>query len=270
MKRYLTGLWILFFLAACSSAPARPAQVDPPFPAPNALAAEGRVYALESGWFDGQAVSYYNLGANASLNPADPERVLVMPAWLFITGTNPDGSPIKLTGQGTVFNINVGVTGYSDLWQISFVTPPADYQPDSLKSIDALQASGMTIEKQAMLVNCPLVPAGATLGDKSKEALKGWVNNQPVFYFDFGVTSAKPGQVYAFVTGFNSDGSPQLVAGQHFIFDSARASGGYSDFRGVQWVTVGASYPADSIRAVKDIDPSRVTASTLVVNYPQK
>ena len=84
------------------------------------------------------------------------------------------------------------------------------------------------------------------------------------------MTSARPGKVYAFITGFSSDGSPQLVPGQHFVFDSARASGGYSDFRVVQWVTVDASYKADSIRAVMDIDPSKVTGSGMVVNYPQK
>jgi len=268
MNRRFALFSLGLFLAACAAAPAGPAQIDPPFPAPNTLAAEGRIYAVESGWFDGQAVAYYNLGANTPMNPDDAERVSVMPAWLFITGLNADGSPVKLDEQGTVFNINVGMAGYTDLWQMFFVTPPAGYAADSLTSIDAMEANGLTIEKTPMLVNCPLVPPKAALGDKSKELLPGWVNGQAVFYFDFGVTSAKPGKLYAFVTGFNADSSPQLVPGQHFVFDSSRTSGGYSDFRLVQWVTVDASYKADSIRAAKDIDSSKVTSSGMVVNYP--
>lgn len=270
MNRILAFFSLGIFLTACAIAPAGPAQFDPPFPAPNALAAPGRVYAVESGWFDGQAVPYYNLGANTPLSPNDSERVSVMPAWLFVTGQNADGSPIKFEGQGTVFNVAPGEAGYTDLWQIFFVTPPANYVADALTSIDSLEANGLAIEKTPMLVNCPIVPAQAALADKSKALIHGWVNGQPVSYFDFGVTSAKPGKLYVFITGFTADGSPQLVPGQHFIFDSSRTSGGYSDFRVVQWVTVAANYKADSIKALKDIDLSKVTNSGLVVNYPQK
>jgi len=228
------------------------------------------VYPVERGWFDGRPVEYYNLGANTPLNPADPSRVLVSPVWVFATGVRDDGAPIPLEGQGNVFASAPGDAGYSDLWQAYFVTPAAGYTPDSLTSAGAVLASGMKIEKRALLVNCPFAPPGSSLGDNSKELLHGWVGGQPVTYFDFGVTSVKPGKVYAFVTGFNPDGTPQLIPGQRFVFDSSRASGGYSDFRVVHWVTVDSAYKADSIRAAEDIDLAKVTPSTMVVNYPQK
>jgi hypothetical protein len=258
------------FAAACASAPSAPAQIDPPFPTPGPLGATARVYAVEQGWFDGQVVQYYNLGTNTPLRPDNPGRVLVTPVWIFVTGVNPDGGPIKLDGQDSLFDAVPGEAGYTDLWQAFFVTPPADYAPNRFTSAEALLASGLQIEKQALLVNCPIVPPGSSLADGAKELTKGWVRGEPVVYFDFGPTSAEPGKVYAFVTGFNAEGSPQLVPGQRFVFSASRASTGYSDFWVVHWARVDPGYRADSIRAEKDIDPSRVTASTLVVNYPQK
>ena len=268
------GKWLWFgvlcLAAACASAPAGPAQIDPPFPTPGPVGTAARVYAVESGWFDGQPVQYYNLGANTYLRPDDPTRVGVDPVWVFATGVNPDGSPVKLEGQDNLFNSSPGDPVYSDLWQVYFVTPAEGYVPNSITASGDLATSGMKIEKQAMLVNCPIVPPDSSLADNAPPLLKGWVNGQPVAYFDFGVTSSRPGRVYALVTAFDTDGSPQLVPGQHFVFDSSRTSGGYSDFRVVHWVTVDSGYKADSIRAAEDIDPAKVTPSTMVVNYPQK
>jgi len=272
MKR-LTGFYRVLFLsltAACASAPAAPAQLDPPFPPPGPVGAAARVYAVEQGWYAGQAVEYYNLGANTPLKPDDPQRVLVTPVWVFVTGVNPDGSPIKLEGQDSLFDTAPGDAGYTDLWQAFFVTPSAEYAPNSLTSAEALLASGLTIEKQAMFVNCPIVPLGSALADNARPLTKGWVQGQPVVYFDFGPTSAKPGKVYAFVTGFDAGGQPRLVPGQHFVFDASRTSAGYSDFWRVHWVGVDAYYRPDSIRSAEDIRPEQVTPSTIVVNYPQK
>jgi hypothetical protein len=85
------------------------------------------------------------------------------------------------------------------------------------------------------------VSPGSSLADNAKPLTKGWVKGQPVVYFDFGPTSVKPGKVYAFVTGFDANGKPQLVPGQHFVFDASRTPAGYSDFWIVQWVTVDAN-----------------------------
>ncbi len=266
----LAASWTTALVGACASAPAAPAQIDPSFPTPGPVGTAARVYAVEQGWYAGQAVEYYNLGANTPLKSDDPERVLVTPVWVFTTGVNPDGSPIKLEGQDNLFDTAPGDAGYTDLWQAFFVIPSADYSPNSLTSADALLASGMTIEKQAMFVNCPIVPPGSSLAGNAKPLTKGWVKGQPVVYFDFGPTSAKPGKVYAFVTGFDANGQPQLAPGQHFVFDASRASMGYSDFWIVHWVRVDPDDTADSIRSADDVDPAQVTASQIVVNYPQK
>jgi len=156
----LVASWTTALVGACASAPAAPAQIDPPFPTPGPVRTAARVYAVEQGWYTGRAVEYYNLGTNTPLKPDDPERVLVTPVWVFVTGVNPDGGPIKLEGQDSLFDTVPGDAGYTDLWQAFFVIPSADYSPNSLTSAVALLATGMTIEKQAMFVNCPIVPPG--------------------------------------------------------------------------------------------------------------
>src|SRR5688572_29215348 len=249
MKKLILSLSALCILtAACTSAPVAPAQVDLPFPEPGLVGTESHVYPLEEGWFEGQPVQYYNFGSNSLLNPEEPSRVLVSPVYALITGLNADGSPIPLKGQDNLFEVKLGDEKYTDLWQAHFVTPSEGYTPNSITSVDALLESGLTIEKQAVLVNCPFVAPGSSLADNAKPLTKGWVKDQPVVYFDFGPTSAQPGKVYAFVTGLDADGKPQLVPGQHFVFSASRTSAGYSDFWSVQWVMVDGRYKADTIR----------------------
>src|SRR3989304_4715948 len=64
--------------------------------------------------------------------------------------------------------------------------------PNSITAYGDLVASGMKIEKQAMLVNCPIVPPDSSLADNSHPLLKGWVNGQPVAYFDSGGARGRP------------------------------------------------------------------------------
>jgi len=87
---------LALLIAACGSAPGGAAQIDPPFPTPGPVGTTARVYPVESGWFNGQPVKYYNLGANTPLNPDDPSRVRVEPVWAFVVGQNDDGAPIFL------------------------------------------------------------------------------------------------------------------------------------------------------------------------------
>lgn len=267
MKKLLCLL--VFLLAACAPG-ASPAQIDPPFPTPGPLASAAHIYPVENGWANGQVVRYYNMGSNSPLDPADPSRVLIAGVWVFVTGAKPDGSPIRLDGQNNILDFAPGEAAYSDLWQAYFVTPSDGYAANSITSLKALKDSGMKIVKQPMLVNCPFVPEGSSLKNSELVLQKGWVGDQAYAYFDFGPTSATPGKLYVFVTGFNADGTPKLVPGQHFIFDSLRGDKTYSDFRIVHWVLVDASYQADSIKSAAAIDQSKVTASKIVVNYPQK
>lgn len=269
MKTKVCLFALALLVGACQAAPAQPAQIDPPFPAPGTLPATGHRYPVETGWFNGQAVQYYNFGANTPLNPQDPTRVLVKNVWQFNMGQNADGTPVPLDGQNNLFDATVGDADYSDLWLLHFVTPPANYVPDTITSAEALLAGNFEIEKRPLDVNCPVVPEGATLQEDDRPLKVAWVRGRPVSYFDFGGTSPTPGKLYALVTGFAPDGSPQLVPGQHFIFSSAHSERGYSDFWVVQWVLVDQSYAADSLRSASDIH-FEVKPSTLVVDYPQK
>jgi len=259
----------MLFLSACSNSNTA-VQSDSPFPPPGSLGTAARVYPVETGWLDGKTVRYYNMGTNTPLDPGDPSHVLISGVWVFAIDVNTDGSPVMLDGQDNILDSAPGDAIYSDLWRVFFVAPTVGYVPNSITSLEALNASGMLVEQRPMLVNCPFVPEGSSLRNDERPLKKGWVKDKQYFYFDFGQTNAEPGKLYVFVTGFNADGSPQLVAGQHFIFDSDRTTKGYSDFRQVYWVQVDGSYQADSIKSAKDIDPAKITASTIVVNYPQK
>jgi len=265
-------IWLLcFWLVACTSGgPIAPAQIDPPFPPAGPVGTTAKVFPVETGWHDGQKVQYYNLGMQTALDLDDPTRMHVEGGWVLITGMNADGSPQKVPGQGTLFDVQPGDVDYSDLWQIYLVRPPEGYQANSVKSTQALEQSGYPIEKTIMLVNCPIVPLGSSLSDNALPLQKSWVKEMETAYFDFGVTSPTPGKVFAFVTGFDANHQPQLVAGQHFIFSARRTASGYSDFWRVQWVTVDTYYQPDSIKSVADIPPAQISESNLVVNYPQK
>jgi hypothetical protein len=259
-------VWLIGVLAAaCTVAPA-----FPPLPTPGAVGVTALVYPLERGWFEGQSLRYYNLGGNTPLDPDDPSRVRTEPVWVFATGVNPDGSPVILDGQDSLFDTRTGDADYSDLWQAFFVTPPDGYPPNSLTSAAALEAAGLAVAEQPMFVNCPEVPPGSSLADEALELKQGWVRGESVVYFDFGPTSPVPGNVYVFITGFDAAGQPQLVARQAFVFDARQGFEGYSDFWRVNWVTVAPDYAADSLRSARDVDPATVTVSDLVMNFPHQ
>ena len=252
-------------LAACS--------VVPPFPpltTPGPVGDTAIVYPLERGWFEGQSIRYYNLGGNTPLDPADPTRVRTQPVWVLATGANPDGSPVKVDGQDSIFDTRAGDPDYSDLWQASFVTPPEGFTPNSLTSAAAIEAAGLAVAELPMFVNCPEVPPGSSLADDALELKDGWVRGEPIVYFDFGPTSPVPGSVYVFITGFDAAGEPELVDGQAFVFDATTGFDGYSDFWRVHWVTVEPGYTADSLRAAPAIDPALVTVTDRVMNFPHQ
>src|SRR5690348_14328363 len=114
----LTRLFVFALLLTACSAPAAGAQIDPPFPTSGLLESNSRTYPVETGWFDGQTVRYYNMGTNTPLDPADPTKVLLDGVWVFATGVNPDGSPIPLDGQNNILDFAPGDPNYSDFWQV--------------------------------------------------------------------------------------------------------------------------------------------------------
>lgn len=208
MKKNTFLLPFALLVAACAppaSAPVGPVQ---PVIAPPGLPTTAQVYAVETGWHNNQPVRYYNFGVNTALSALDPTRVLVEPVWVVITGFDANEAPVRLEGQGGLFTTTVGQPNYSDLWQVHAVTAPAGYVPDSVQAVATLTASGLPVERLPMLVNCPFVPPGSRLADEALPLRPGWVDGQPVAYFDFGSTRAQPGHVYIWVDSLARRASP--------------------------------------------------------------
>jgi hypothetical protein len=76
--------------------------------------------------------------------------------------------------------------------------------------------------------------------------------------------------IYAFATGMDANGNPQMVPGQHNIIDELPGDPGYSPFWDVNLVIVPTSYQANSITSVAQIKESgfQVLHPGKVVNCP--
>lgn len=222
---------------------------------------------LLEGWYDGEKIAYYDLGSNSVL--ATEDTVATAPVWPLITGFDGEGNPQFVDGQHNIFDTVPGDPDYTDLWAVTFVTVPEDYEPDTIRSLFEIEASGYPIESAGMLRNCPIVPEGTAL-EGGEELHQGWVDGQPVSYFDFGVSAATIAPVWVFVHGFDAGGAPLLVEDQYNIFDSTPADEDYTAFRRVHYVTVPEDYEPDSIRSADDVLASGfpIEATDTVVNYP--
>jgi hypothetical protein len=145
----------------------------------------------------------------------------------------------------------------------------AEYEPDSIRSKDDVDASGFEMMKPGIFVNCPVVPAGSTF--EGGEALtQGWYRGQHVYYPDFGMNPPVAIPIWVFANGQNADGSPRFVEGQHNIIDSVPGDAGYSAFWRVHLVMVDESYEPDSITSASAVADGgfEVVQTDLMVNCP--
>ena len=125
---------------------------------------------------NGQHVQYYNF---------DVQPVVSAPIYaLFKEGKD---KPVK--DQLNIIGVIPGDGGYSDFWHVHKVTVPDDYVANTLTSVDAIMGSGYAIEATDMVVNCPIVPEGSKAkmryGDEDPGLVRGWYEDQVVFYFNF-------------------------------------------------------------------------------------
>ena len=125
---------------------------------------------------EGQVVRYYNF----DVQPTTPAPIYA----LFY-----EGEDTPIAGQLNIVGVIPGDDGYSDFWQVNRVTVPDDYVPNSITSVDELLETDYAIEMLDVLVNCPIVPEGSTaelrLGGGSKRLMRGWYEDQVVYYFSF-------------------------------------------------------------------------------------
>ena len=100
------------------------------------------------------------------------------------------GASTPIAGQNNIIPTVPGDAGYNDFWVVNKVTVPDSYVPNSLTSEAEILASGYTITKTNMIVNCPVVPFGSTASKKygstdAQSLTLGWYNGKAVAYFSF-------------------------------------------------------------------------------------
>ena len=101
-----------------------------------------------------------------------------------------EGSDTPVEGQLNIIDVIPGDDHYSDFWHVHRVTVPADYEANTITSLDGLMDSGYPIERTDLIVNCPVVPAGSTAmlrygGGGDTGLIRGWYKDMVVHYFDF-------------------------------------------------------------------------------------
>jgi hypothetical protein len=130
---------------------------------------------------DGEQVRYYNF----DVQPTTPAPIYV----LFHEDGMGMSEETPVEGQLNIVDAIPGDEGYNDFWQIMKVTVPADYEANTITSLEEIRDAGYAIEATDMLVNCPIVPEGSTArlraGGESADLHRGWFRGQVVFYFTF-------------------------------------------------------------------------------------
>ena len=227
---------------------------------------DGEGKPLVTGWYRDQQVRYYDFGMNSATNG---DTVATAPIYVFVHGFDADGNPQPVEGQHNVVNVRPGDPGYSDLWQVMFVTVPDDFEPDSIKSAEDVMAMGYEITPTNMFVNCPIVDHGTKL-EGGEPLTQGWYKGEQVFYPYFGLNPAVAIPIWVFATGVDADGNPQFVEGQNNIIDSVPGDPGYSAFWRVNLVIVDEGYEPNSVTSRDDLEGMgyEVMETDLVVNCP--
>ena len=217
-------------------------------------------------WYDGETSYYFDLGANT---PLDGETVLTAPIWSFIRGFDEDGRAQHIEGHPALFDVVPGDDGYSDLWKLRYVIVPEGYDTSEIRSLTALEASGLEIVVTDTLLNCPVLADGEQSPDGS-EPMVAWYRGEEAHYVSFGPTPATPVTTWTLISGYDGAGLPVPVPGQYPIVDGDPDDDGYSDFQRVYYVTVDADYEPNSIRSGEQVAASGfpVTQTTVLLNRP--
>jgi hypothetical protein len=187
----------------------------------------------------GVSVSYYNFDVQLTI----PDDI-----YAFFKA---DGTPVA--GQNNVIPTIPGDMGYNDFWIVNKVIVPANYVANTLTNETAIKASGYTITKTTIIVNCPVVPFGSTasrsyVAGKASALTIGWYKDMAVAYFNFGeaaITATATGLVPVddIYVQFNVNPSATNPA-------SGPASGFKTEMGTLQTHNVIASVPGD-----KDYSP---------------
>lgn len=228
-----------------------------------------RNYETIQGWYQGRATHYYEFGTNTAATE-DRSEVVPAPIYVLVTGFDADGNPMPVEGQNNIVDVIPGDEGYSDLWQVTFVTVPEDYEANAITAAQDLIDAGYEQTVPGVYVNCPIVPAGSTLSEGGSDLVAGWYKGQEVFYFNFEQPTVQTAPIYAFVTGFDENDEPVFVEGQQNIIDVIPGDENYSSFWDVQMVVVPEDYEANTITSADEVMAAgyEIMSAGLLVNCP--
>ena len=148
--------------------------------------------------------------------------------------------------------------------------------PSQPESSEVMAQDGEAMADDSMAQDGEAMADDSMAQAEEKTRVDGWYRDRAVEYYDFGGNSSIEGSVvntapiYVFVHGFNADGSPQFVEGQHNVVDVVPGEDDYSDLWQVMLVTVPGGYEPDSITSKAELDAAGyvVTATDMLVNCP--
>ena len=156
--------------------------------------------------------------------------------------------------------------GASNLYAVGDATGAGDAggsEGDADSSHDYVHANGTGVSSEA--------------ASTRYEIEQAWLDGVVVGYVDFGTDTPldASGQVgvapiWAFVSGFDDDGTPRMIEGHRTMLDVVPGEAGYSDLWDVQFVVVPAGADSESIHSLADLQASGlpVVPSGMLVNCP--
>jgi len=228
-----------------------------PVPTPPALSAEqqaaydelGSQYARQieqvAGWFRDHPVQYFDFGEVRQ--PVAAGRVL----WP-VHGFDAAGNPVAIRGQRPIFTAIPGVPGYSGVWHLVYVVTADHVQPNTLRDeadIDALvKRRRVSLYDPNVVLNLPIVARGSSLANDSTSSMMGWYQGRDVSFFDFGLVTTAPVNMWRFARGQDASGAANIVREQNSVVDSIPVAGPYPDLWQIQFVQVDSSYAANTLK----------------------
>ncbi len=106
---------------------------------------QARDHQPMSVWFDDEELSAYDFGEMTEKSA---------PIYILIEGFDPDGNPVRINHPALV-DVMHDDEGYSDFWQVVFVTVPNTVEPNEFRNVQALFDAEFPMTASANVVNCP-------------------------------------------------------------------------------------------------------------------
>jgi len=216
------------------------------------------VFPVINGWEKDRQVYYYNFFTNS---PNSGGVVQTAPLYSLVTGfmNGNTSNPIPVLGQHNIADVLPGDSGYSDLWQIIYVTVPNNYVVNSITDVTTLLAaySNTTV---GPMVNCPVVPLNSSFASIGPNITYGWYKNQTIHYFDFGPSPSYTIPIFVLPN----------VTGQYNIIDAVPGDAGYSAFWDAQLFTAPAGYVVNTYKSQAEVLAAKLSnvAGPQAINCP--